>query len=126
MKLKEQIRMWWAERLLTWAMRTAPKTIEGDTIVLMIFSYFKKAVETNPLYKAKLEDKKLREREVSNIDYSKIKTVLEKNKYIVGNAENIPYGVKLTLTNGSIVNIYQTGRISLQGKKDQKLNALFL
>lgn len=54
----------------------------------------------------------------------KVKSTLDDNGYFVTIEQKIDYGYQIRLSQGSIINIYTTGSIAIQGKKDTGLNLL--
>ena len=126
--LKQELRMWWAEKLLHWAMTLAmkTKTEDGDLLVIKGWEYLKgntisKSVEEgdnrvisfrNPVF-------------IPCVDITKIEKELKANHFMVVIRKNIDHGVQLRLANGEIVNVYSRGKVLIQGKKNEKLNQLF-
>lgn len=45
--------------------------------------------------------------------------------YIIIEIRKIDYGYLLRTSTGQVVNIYQTGKINIQGKPDEKINKIF-
>lgn len=53
------------------------------------------------------------------------KGILDDNGYLITHEQAIDFGYQYRLSTGSIVVIYTTGQIVIQGKKDTGLNLLF-
>lgn len=54
----------------------------------------------------------------------KIQMILDDNGYVVSAEGKIDYGYQFVTASGVIINMYGTGKVVLQGKKDEKLKAL--
>lgn len=59
------------------------------------------------------------------IDSSLVEKILTDNGYVITIKRPIQDGIQLRLSTGSIVNLFKTGRVNIQGKPDEKLKALF-
>lgn len=54
----------------------------------------------------------------------KIQMILDDNHYEVEAEEQINYGYQYILTTGTIINVYGTGKVVVQGKRDDKLRRI--
>lgn len=55
----------------------------------------------------------------------KIKDILTvKNGYLISEERVIPYGYQLRLTTGAVVNIYEKGTVTVQGKNTEAIRKL--
>ncbi len=60
-----------------------------------------------------------------NVDTLRIEQVLINAGYIISQKGNIPYATRLVTSKGSIVNVFTSGRVVVQGTKDAELEKLF-
>ncbi len=58
------------------------------------------------------------------MDINQLKELLQNKGFTVTAEKEIPHGIKLTIADGTIVNVYKTGRISVQGKNPEPLKQL--
>lgn len=119
MNIKNTIRLVLAERLLGLAMNIASKskTEQGDAMVLKIGEYFKGAIKQSI---KELNSVKF----TPVVDTSAVERKLLANEYLVILRKNIEHATQLRLAGGEIISIYTTGRVLIQGKKNEKLNQL--
>jgi len=61
---------------------------------------------------------------VLKVTISDIKTILEKNGFKLSEENDIQHGKQLKFTNGSIVNIFNSGKITPQGKEQELVKSL--
>jgi hypothetical protein len=116
--MKKEFRLYIAEKLASWAYSVAP---EGE-LRTVIHGYFQKEIVKtwktlhNPppppavVYPQMVHD---------------IIAVLNANNYKHFSPVAIDYGYQIKTFSGSVVTVYQTGRINVQGKPDEKLKQLF-
>jgi len=56
----------------------------------------------------------------------KVQMLLADNDYGISAERTIDYGYQIKTTSGAVINMYRTGKILLQGQKDEKLKELFI
>lgn len=61
------------------------------------------------------------------MELKEVKMIVEGNGYSIASEERLPNGTGtgLKLVNGAIINVFDKGTLSFQGKKDDKLKSLF-
>lgn len=55
---------------------------------------------------------------------NRIKDILIENEYLISKEREIPYGYQVKLTTGAVVNIYDKGTVTVQGKNTEAIRKL--
>jgi predicted nucleotide-binding protein len=55
---------------------------------------------------------------------NEIKLVLKQNNVIIASEVKIPYGTRLRLLGGAIINVYDKGKYCFQGKNTENISKL--
>lgn len=55
---------------------------------------------------------------------NRIKDILTENGYLISEEREIPYGYQVRLTTGAVVNIYDKGTVTVQGKNTEAIRKL--